>query len=149
MHWRNHLKFPNQPRVTPEAKDLIRRLLRDVNDRLGSRGSDEIKVMLLTTLSYLRNNLIPQLPLRYLQRHPWFKDVKWDKLYDMEAAYKPEVNGELDTQNFMKYDEVDSHIFPAVSFKIALVPYIRELTVCITNKLYLMPVEYFYFSRYS
>lgn len=30
----------------------------------------------------------------------------WDKLYEMEAAFKPEVNGELDTQNFMKFDEV-------------------------------------------
>lgn len=27
----------------------------------------------------------------------------------MEAAYKPEVNGDLDTQNFSEYDEVDSH----------------------------------------
>ncbi|KAK6120392.1 hypothetical protein DH2020_045872 [Rehmannia glutinosa] len=83
VHWRNHLKFPNEARVTPEAKDLIRRLLRDVDNRLGSHGPDEIK------------------------GHLWFKDVKWDKLYEMEAAYKPEVNGELDTQNFMKYDEVD------------------------------------------
>jgi hypothetical protein len=40
------------------------------------------------------------------QAHPWFKDVVWDKLYEMEAAFKPEVNGELDTQNFMKFDEV-------------------------------------------
>lgn len=24
----------------------------------------------------------------------------------MDAAFKPEVNGELDTQNFMKFDEV-------------------------------------------
>lgn len=38
--------------------------------------------------------------------HPWFKDIVWDKLYEMEAAFKPEVNGELDTQNFMKFDEV-------------------------------------------
>ena len=40
------------------------------------------------------------------QAHPWFKDVAWDKLYEMEAAFKPKVNGELDTQNFMKFDEV-------------------------------------------
>lgn len=40
------------------------------------------------------------------QAHPWFKDIEWDRLYEMEAAFKPEVNGELDTQNFMKYDEV-------------------------------------------
>ena len=42
----------------------------------------------------------------YWQAHPWFKGVEWDKLYESEAAFKPEVNGELDTQNFMKFDEV-------------------------------------------
>jgi serine/threonine kinase 38 len=45
------------------------------------------------------------------QAHPWFKDVVWDKLYEMEAAFKPEVNGELDTQNFMKLDEVRFFFF--------------------------------------
>lgn len=44
------------------------------------------------------------------QAHPWFKDVAWDKLYEMQAAFKPEVNGELDTQNFMKFDEVISEV---------------------------------------
>ncbi|KAI3447170.1 hypothetical protein Pfo_003835 [Paulownia fortunei] len=83
VHWRNHLKFPAEARLTPEAKDLICRLLRGAENRLGSHGADEIKA------------------------HPWFKDINWDILYEMEAAYKPEVNGELDTQNFMKYDEVD------------------------------------------
>ncbi|CAA3008186.1 serine threonine- kinase 38-like [Olea europaea subsp. europaea] len=82
VHWRNHLIFPNDVRVSPEARDLIRRLLCDVENRLGSNGAEEIKV------------------------HPWFKDIQWDKLYDIDAAYKPEVNGELDTQNFIKYDEV-------------------------------------------
>ncbi|KAL2517902.1 AGC kinase family protein [Abeliophyllum distichum] len=28
----------------------------------------------------------------------------------MEAAFKPEVNGELDTQNFMKFDDLDPPI---------------------------------------
>ncbi|XP_024383390.1 uncharacterized protein [Physcomitrium patens] len=84
VHWRTHLKFPDEAKLTPEAKDLIRRLLCDVDHRLGSRGGDDIKA------------------------HPWFKGVQWDKLYEMEAAYKPEVNGELDTQNFEKFDEVNS-----------------------------------------
>nr|GMC61532.1 serine/threonine-protein kinase 38-like [Ipomoea batatas] len=39
--------------------------------------------------------------------HPWFKGIDWDKLYEMNAAYKPEVNDELDTQNFIKFDEVN------------------------------------------
>lgn len=83
VHWKNHLKFPDEIRLSPEAKDMISRLLCDAENRLGSGGADQIKA------------------------HPWFKDTEWDKLYDMDAAFKPEVNGELDTQNFMQFDEVD------------------------------------------
>ncbi|KAK9142288.1 hypothetical protein Syun_011688 [Stephania yunnanensis] len=83
VHWRTHLKFPEEARLTPEAKDLICRLLCDVDHRLGTAGADQIKA------------------------HPWFRGVVWDKLYETEAAFKPEVNGELDTQNFMKFDEMD------------------------------------------
>jgi len=46
----------------------------------------------------------------YFQAHPWFKGVEWDKLYQMKAAFIPEVNDELDTQNFEKFDEV-SYLF--------------------------------------
>ncbi|GMI81312.1 nuclear Dbf2-related 6 [Hibiscus trionum] len=83
VHWKNHLKFPEEARLTPEAKDLICKLLCDVDHRLGTSGADQIKA------------------------HPWFKDTKWDRLYEMDAAFKPHVEGELDTQNFMKFDEVD------------------------------------------
>ncbi|KAG6501265.1 hypothetical protein ZIOFF_041144 [Zingiber officinale] len=81
-YWRNQLKFPKDSILSPEAKDLICRLLCDVEHRPGSGGADQIKA------------------------HPWFKEVAWDKLYEMYAAFKPEVNGELDIQNFLKYDEV-------------------------------------------
>ncbi|KAM7258269.1 hypothetical protein ACFE04_014010 [Oxalis oulophora] len=87
VHWRNHLKFPEEPRLTSEAKDLIFRLLCDVDHRLGTGGAHQIKA------------------------HPWFKNVAWDKLYEMEAAFIPEVNGELDTQNFMKFDEPEPNSF--------------------------------------
>ncbi|XP_038986362.1 serine/threonine-protein kinase 38-like isoform X2 [Phoenix dactylifera] len=83
VHWRHNLKFPEEARLSPEAKDLICRLLCDVEHRLGSGGADHIKA------------------------HPWFKDIIWDKLYEMEAAFKPEINGELDTQNFLKFDELE------------------------------------------
>ncbi|KAH0448412.1 hypothetical protein IEQ34_022212 [Dendrobium chrysotoxum] len=69
VHWRNHLKFPEDARISPEAKDLISRLLCDA--------------------------------------HPWFKGVEWDKLYEMDAAFKPEVTSELDTRNFETFDELD------------------------------------------
>nr|CAB3475940.1 unnamed protein product [Digitaria exilis] len=84
VHWRNHLKFPEDARLSNEARDLICRLLCDVDHRIGSAGADQIKA------------------------HPWFRGVAWDKLYEMEAAFKPQVNGELDTQNFMKFEELEN-----------------------------------------
>ncbi|OAE31378.1 hypothetical protein AXG93_3789s1190 [Marchantia polymorpha subsp. ruderalis] len=82
VNWRTHLKFPEEAKLTSDAKDFISRLLCDVEHRLGTRGVDEIKV------------------------HPWFRGTPWDKLYDMEAAFKPEVTSELDTQNFEKFEEM-------------------------------------------
>ncbi|MCO5582493.1 hypothetical protein L7F22_036390 [Adiantum nelumboides] len=83
IYWRKYLKFPEEARLSPEAKDLMCRLLCDVDHRLGTRGATEVKA------------------------HPWFRGISWETLYDMEAAYKPEVKDELDTQNFENFEEVD------------------------------------------
>ncbi|XP_072955703.1 uncharacterized protein [Typha angustifolia] len=81
VNWRNHLKFPEEAKLSPEAKDLISKLLCNVDQRLGTKGAHEIKA------------------------HPWFRGTLWNKLYQMEAAFIPEVLGELDTQNFEKFEE--------------------------------------------
>ncbi|KAJ8631315.1 hypothetical protein MRB53_024638 [Persea americana] len=81
VNWRTHLKFPEEANLSAEAKDLICKLLCNVELRLGTKGAHEIKA------------------------HPWFKGIQWDKLYQMEAAFIPEVNDELDTQNFEKFEE--------------------------------------------
>ncbi|KAL3828257.1 hypothetical protein ACJIZ3_017059 [Penstemon smallii] len=86
VNWRTHLKFPEEAKLSPEAKDLICKLLCNVEQRLGTRGADEIKA------------------------HPWFKGIEWDKLYKMKAAFIPEVNDELDTQNFEKFEETDNQV---------------------------------------
>ncbi|KAG8370819.1 hypothetical protein BUALT_Bualt13G0023100 [Buddleja alternifolia] len=85
VNWRTHLKFPEEAPLSLEAKDLISKLLCNVNQRLGSNGADEIKA------------------------HPWFKGIDWDNIYDIEAAFIPEVNDELDTQNFEKFEESEHH----------------------------------------
>ncbi|KAG4917166.1 hypothetical protein JHK87_054723 [Glycine soja] len=87
--WRTTLKFPEEAKLSAEAKDLICRLLCNVEQRLGTKGADEIKA------------------------HPWFKGVEWDKLYQMQAAFIPEVNDELDTQNFEKFEEGDKQTVPS------------------------------------
>ncbi|KAG0475810.1 hypothetical protein HPP92_012651 [Vanilla planifolia] len=81
VNWRTHLKFPEEAELSLEAKDLISKLLCNVDQRLGSNGAEEIMA------------------------HPWFEDVEWDKLYEMEAAFIPDVMDKLDTQNFEKFEE--------------------------------------------
>lgn len=109
VHWKNQLKFPEDAKLTFEAKDLICRLLCDVEHRLGTGGAHQIKVsfFVFQNVTKISSSLLFCLMTTQLyQAHPWFKDVLWEKLYEMEAAFMPEVNGELDTQNFMKFDEV-------------------------------------------
>ncbi|KAJ7005977.1 serine/threonine-protein kinase 38-like [Populus alba x Populus x berolinensis] len=84
VNWRTHLKFPEEAKLSPAAKDLISKLLCNVDQRLGTNGADEIKA------------------------HPWFNGVEWDKLYQMEAAFIPEVKDDLDTQNFVKFEESEN-----------------------------------------
>eukprot|EP00850_Spirogloea_muscicola_P014161 SM000100S09388 [mRNA] locus=s100:17795:20638:- [translate_table: standard] len=81
VNWRTHLRFPDEARLSAEARDLISRLLCDVEHRLGTRSVDEIK------------------------SHAWFLGLPWNRLYKMKAAFQPEVTGELDTQNFEKFPE--------------------------------------------
>ena len=81
INWRQHLRFPPDVNISPEAKDLIQRFLCDVENRLGTRSVDDI------------------------QNHPFFKGVDWDNLYFQQAAYVPKVENELDTQNFEQFDE--------------------------------------------
>ncbi|KAK9166879.1 hypothetical protein Scep_002070 [Stephania cephalantha] len=89
VNWRNHLKFPEEVILSAEAKDLICKLLCNANKRIGANGADEIKA------------------------HPWFEGVEWHTLYQMEAAFVPEVKDELDTQNFEKFEDIDSGTQPS------------------------------------
>lgn len=37
INWRQHLRFPDDARLSPDAVDLMRRLLCDVDSRLGTQ----------------------------------------------------------------------------------------------------------------
>lgn len=75
--------------MSPEAKDLICRLLCDVEHRLGTGGADQIKVYswLTALVHFAQVLLIFFTSCNFYQAHPWFKDVIWDKLYEMEATF--------------------------------------------------------------
>lgn len=114
VNWRTHLKFPEEAKLSAEAKDLICKLLCNVEQRLGTKGAYEIKVsMHHNSLSLSAHQFHDFIYFKekvdtclLIQAHPWFKGLQWDRLYQMEAAFLPEVNNELDTQNFEKFEEV-------------------------------------------
>jgi hypothetical protein len=58
VHWRNHLRFPEEARLTSEAKDLICRLLCDVEHRLGTGGAHQIKVRFFSCQNVARILLV-------------------------------------------------------------------------------------------
>ncbi|XP_076904664.1 putative serine/threonine protein kinase IREH1 [Bidens hawaiensis] len=63
--------------MSPEAADLIDQLLtEDPNQRLGARGTTEVK------------------------QHPFFKDINWDTLARQKAAFVPASESALDTSYF-------------------------------------------------
>lgn len=75
------LKFPDEIKISAEAKDLICKLMCDVDERLGTRGVEEIK------------------------KHPFFTGVQWDILHQITPPYVPPVEHDLDSQNFERFDE--------------------------------------------
>eukprot|EP00201_Polytomella_parva_P023273 CAMPEP_0175045356 /NCGR_PEP_ID=MMETSP0052_2-20121109/4366_1 /TAXON_ID=51329 ORGANISM="Polytomella parva, Strain SAG 63-3" /NCGR_SAMPLE_ID=MMETSP0052_2 /ASSEMBLY_ACC=CAM_ASM_000194 /LENGTH=525 /DNA_ID=CAMNT_0016308855 /DNA_START=48 /DNA_END=1625 /DNA_ORIENTATION=+ len=81
VNWRMFLKFPPEIQIHPAARDLIERLMCDVDTRLGTNGVSEIKA------------------------HPFFAGLDWENLHRIRAPFVPPVEHDLDTQNFENFDE--------------------------------------------
>ncbi len=43
LHWKQHFKIPSEANLSPEAADLINKLVSDPENRLGRNGADEVK----------------------------------------------------------------------------------------------------------
>ena len=67
LNWKNNLSFPDKTKISDEAYDLIKKLIIDVDKRLGYNGSEEIK------------------------RHPFFKKINWETLLNSIPPFIPEV----------------------------------------------------------
>jgi len=81
--WRQHLRFPAECALSPEARDLIAGLMSDAEGRLGAGGGGAAEI----------------------KAHPFFRGVDWSALERMEAPNVPRVDHELDTRNFEKFEE--------------------------------------------
>ncbi|KAM4522573.1 serine/threonine-protein kinase LATS1 isoform 1-T2 [Odontesthes bonariensis] len=81
INWKSTLHIPPQAKLSPEASDLIVKLCRGPEDRLGKNVADEIKA------------------------HPFFKSIDFSSdLRQQVAPYIPTIAHSTDTSNF---DPVD------------------------------------------
>lgn len=83
INWQTTLHIPPQAKLSPEASDLIVKLCRGPEDRLGKNGADEIKAQ------------------------PFFRSVDFStdlRQQQQPAPYVPKITHSTDTSNF---DPVD------------------------------------------
>nr|XP_043614636.1 probable serine/threonine protein kinase IREH1 [Erigeron canadensis] len=89
-----NIPWPMVPEeMSPEAADLIDQLLtEDPNQRLGARGTTEVK------------------------QHRFFRDINWDTLARQKAAFVPSFESALDTSYFTSrytWNTSEEHGYPA------------------------------------
>jgi serine/threonine kinase 38 len=99
VNWKKTLVFPEEAKLSPEARDIISRLITDNSRRLNFES---------------------------IKAHPFFRGVDWDNVRQTTAPIIPKVESEIDTQNFDKFEDVeegtedstdDSSAFVGYTFK--------------------------------
>jgi serine/threonine kinase 38 len=99
IHWKRFLEFPDDIEASEASIDLIRNLLCDAPDRIGTRvgGIDEIK------------------------NHPFFAGIDWQSLRAQNAPFRPVLNSDIDTKYFDDFgpytSDVSSPLSSEVSFR--------------------------------
>jgi len=79
VNWKKTLVFPEEAHLSPDAEDMIQRLISDSSKRL---TFDEIKA------------------------HKFFKGFDWNGVRKQKAPIVPTVTSDTDTQNFEKFEPV-------------------------------------------
>jgi len=80
MNWRQTLEFQEDIPISPEAKDLIQKLLCDQHERLG---------------------------ITETKNHPFFNGIDWGTIRDVEAPILPLLKDSIDTSYFEDFDQID------------------------------------------
>ena len=93
LNWKEFLKIPDDVIISPEAEDLIAKMVNDSDKRLGKNGVDEIKA------------------------HPFFKKIDWNNIRNTKAPFIPDIKNDYDTKYFDKFDYVEDFYPPIKKFK--------------------------------
>jgi len=96
VNWKKTLVFPEEAKLSPDAKDIITRMITDSGKRL---TFDQIK------------------------HHPFFRSVDWDNIRRKAAPIVPKVESEVDTQNFDKFEDVEEGVDEGTEDNAAFIGY--------------------------
>jgi serine/threonine kinase 38 len=83
------LNIPDESNLSKDAKDLLKRLLCDADNRLGVNGVQEIK------------------------DHPFFRGLDWKNLRSSKSAFSPNIKDEEDCTRFDDFEEEEPFVPPS------------------------------------
>ncbi|KAI9572151.1 kinase-like domain-containing protein [Boletus coccyginus] len=105
LNWRQSLKFPTRPHVSHEGTSLMKALLCEPEDRLGSQVSASVFRPDSRAIQARRSGFI--IPTsrttdgaEMIKAHPWFRGIEWDNIHRFPAPYRPELTDPEDTRHF-------------------------------------------------
>ena len=78
VNWKKTLVFPAETKLSPEAKDLITKMICDASSRI---------------------------TFEQMKKHPFFKGIDWDHLRSAKAPIIPELKSDIDTQHFDEFPD--------------------------------------------
>ncbi|KIJ67938.1 hypothetical protein HYDPIDRAFT_148062 [Hydnomerulius pinastri MD-312] len=106
LNWKQSLKFPSRPHVSHEGVNLMRQLLCEPEDRLGSQASASVFRPDSLAVQARRSGFVVS-PSRtngdgaeIIKAHPWFRGIDWDNIHRYPAPYRPELSNPEDTRHF-------------------------------------------------
>ncbi|KAJ3219453.1 hypothetical protein HK099_004687 [Clydaea vesicula] len=98
LNWERTLRFPPHSNVSENARDLIRWLLCNKENRLGQG-----KIIIVNEGE---EKLSQEGDATDIKSHPWFRNIDFEKL-EANPLYKPILKSELDSSHFDEMNEKD------------------------------------------
>ena len=90
INWKKYLQIPEDIEISPEAEDLIAKLINNSEERLGKNGVEEIKA------------------------HPFFKKVDWKNIRNTKAPFIPKLENDYDTKYFEEEFKYKEDFYPPI-----------------------------------
>ncbi|ORY77399.1 kinase-like domain-containing protein, partial [Protomyces lactucae-debilis] len=104
LGYKDTLWFPESKRVSGNARHLIKGLLCDRHQRLGSprrpsRSRFQRQSMQQPFSASQRHETVKEC-VQDIKNHPWFRGIDWENLHLADAPFRPRVSGPFDTRYF-------------------------------------------------